>query len=144
VGALLSLLNNVTVLNRFLPAKRFGRCEFGLTVKDHTDCLYCDRCRYQTKDQKPKTGDLGIKSYVPGAASYLSRYLVVIAVLVGIFVSTVSVNRFWEVIPAGISQPVVSASGAGQPRDVDLQRIRTMIQQGKLSDKKAEFYKKAD
>jgi spermidine synthase len=144
VGALLSLLNNVTILNRFLPAKRFGRCEFGLTVKDHTDCLYCDRCRYQTKDQKPKTEDLGIKSYVPGAASYLSRYLVVIAVLVGIFVSTVSVSRFWEVIPAGISQTVVSVSGAGQPRDVDLQRIRTMIQQGKLSDKKAEFYKKTE
>jgi hypothetical protein len=66
------------------------------------------------------------------------------AILVGIFVSTVSVNRFWEVIPAGLSQPVVSVSGAGQPRDVDLQRIRSMIQQGKLSDKKAEFYKKAD
>jgi predicted membrane-bound spermidine synthase len=144
VGALLSLLNNVTILNRFLPAKRFGRCEFGLTVKDHTDCLYCDRCRYQTKDQKPKTEDLGIKSYVPGAASYLSRYLVVVAVLVGIFVSAVSVNRFLEVIPAGLSQPVVSVSGAGRPRDVDLQRIRTMIQQGKLSDKKAEFYKKTD
>jgi len=144
VGAFLSLLNNVTILNRFLPAKRFGRCEFGLTVKDHTDCLYCDRCRYQTKDQKPKTEDLGIKSYVPGAASYLSRHLVAAAILVGIFVSTVSVNRFWEVIPAGLSQPIVSASGAGRPRDVDSQRIRTMMQQKKLSDKEAEFYKKAD
>jgi predicted membrane-bound spermidine synthase/Na+-translocating ferredoxin:NAD+ oxidoreductase RnfG subunit len=144
VGAFLSLLNNVTILNRFLPAKRFGRCEFGLTVKDHTDCLYCDRCRYQTKDQKPKTEDLGIKSYVSGAASYLSRHLVAVAILVGIFVSMVSVNRFWEVIPAGLSQPVVSASGAGQPRDVDLQHIRSMIQQGKLSDKEAEFYKKTE
>jgi spermidine synthase len=144
VGALLSLLNNVTILNRFLPAKRFGRCEFGLTVKDHTDCLYCDRCRYQTKDQKPKTEDLGIKSYVPGAASYLSRYLVVAVLVVAVFVSTISIKRFLQVIPAGISQPVVSASGTGQPRDVDLQRIRSMIQQGKLSDKKAEFYKKAD
>jgi len=134
VGALLSLLNNVTVLKRFLPAKRFGKCEFGLTVKDHTDCLYCDRCRYQTREPVSASG----------SASYLSRHLVVIAVLVGIFVSAVSVNRFLEVIPAGISQPVVSASGAGQPRDVDLQRIRTMMQQGKLSDKKAEFYKKTD
>jgi hypothetical protein len=144
VGALLSLLNNVTVLKRFLPAKRFGRCEFGLTAKDHTDCLYCDRCRYPTKDQKPKTEDAGLKSYVPGAASYLSRHLVAVAVLVGIFVSAVSVNRFLQVIPAGLSQPVVSVSGAGQPRDVDSQRIRTMMQQKKLSEKEAEFYKKAD
>ncbi|MFZ0034703.1 MAG: 4Fe-4S binding protein, partial [Sedimentisphaerales bacterium] len=144
VGAFLSLLNNVTVLNRFLPAKRFGRCEFGLTTKDHTDCLYCDRCRYPAKDQKPKTEDARLKSYVPGAASYLSRYLVVVAVLVGIFVSVVSVNRFWQVIPSGLSQPVASVSGAGQPRDVDSQRIRTMMQQKKLSDKEAQFYKKAD
>ena len=144
VGALLSLLNNVTILNRFLPAKRFGRCEFGLTVKDHTDCLYCDRCRYQTKDQKPKTEDLGIKSYVPGAASYLSHYLVVAVLVVAVFVSMISIKRFLQVIPAGISQPVVSVSGAGRPRDVDLQHIRSMIQQGKLSDKEAEFYKKAD
>jgi len=136
VGALLSLLNNVTVLKRFLPARRFGRCEFGLTAKDQMDCLYCDRCRYQTKDQRPRTKDSGL-------ASYSSRYLVVVAVLVGIFVSTVSVKRFLQVIPAGLSQPVVSASAAGQPRDVDLQRIRTMIRQRRLSDQEAEFYKKA-
>lgn len=134
VGAFLSLLNNCIVLKRFLPSKRFGRCEFGLTPKDHLDCIYCDRCRYQTKEMVSASG----------SASYLSRHLVVIAVLVGIFVSTVSVKRFLQVIPAGISQPVVSSSGAGQPRDVDLQHIRSMIQQGKLSDKKAEFYKKAD
>ena len=134
VGALLSLLNNCVVLKRFLPAKRFGKCEFGLTPKDHTDCLYCDRCRYQTKEMVSASG----------SASYLSRHLVVTAVLVGIFVSTVSVNRLLQVAPAGISQPVVSTSGAGRPRDVDLQRVRSMIQQGKLSDKEAEFYKKAE
>jgi len=135
VGAFLSLLNNVVVLKRFLPAKRFGGCEFGLTPKDRGDCLYCDRCRYQTKDLDFELG-------APATAPYLSRYLVVVVVLLGIFVSTVSVERFLQVTPAGISQPVVSTSGAGQPRDVDLQRINTMIQQGKLSDREAEFYKK--
>ena len=134
IGAFLSLFNNVVVLKRFIPAKRFGRCEFGLTPKDHLDCIYCDRCRYQTKELVPASGSV----------SYLSRHLVVIAVLAAIFVSMISVKRFWLVSPTGISQPVVSASGAGQPRDVDLQRVRTMIQQGKLSDKEAEFYKKAE
>lgn len=134
VGAFLSLLNSLIVLKRFIPAKSFGRCEFGLTPKDHLDCIYCDRCRYQTKELVS----------VSGSASYLSRHLVVIAALVGIFVSMVSVNRFWDVLPTGISQPVISTSGAGQPRDVDLQRVRTMIQQEKLSDKEAEFYNKAE
>jgi predicted membrane-bound spermidine synthase/Na+-translocating ferredoxin:NAD+ oxidoreductase RnfG subunit len=137
VGAFLSLLNNVTVLKRFTPAKRFGRCEFGLTPKDRMDCLYCDRCRYQTKD-------LGIESSVTVPASYLSHYLLLAVVSVAIFVSAISAKRFWQVIPTGISRPVVSVSGTGQPRDVDLQRIRTMIQQGKLSDKEAEFYKKSE
>ncbi len=134
VGAFLSLLNNFIVLKRFIPAKRFARCEFGLTPQDHLDCIYCDRCRYQTKEPVS----------VSGSASFLSRYLVVIAVLAAIFVSTVSVKKFLLVSPAGISQPVVSSSGAGQPRNVDLQRVRTMIQQKKLSDKEAEFYKKSE
>ncbi|MFA5251675.1 MAG: 4Fe-4S binding protein, partial [Phycisphaerae bacterium] len=133
VGAFLSLLNNVALLNRVLPTKKFGRCEFGLSAKD-TDCLYCDRCRYQAEEPVSASG----------SASYLSRYLVAIVVVVGIFVSAVSVNRFREILPAGISQPVISTSGAGQPRDVDLQRVRKMIQQGKLSDKEAEFYKKSE
>jgi hypothetical protein len=134
VGAFLSLLNNAVLLKRFTPAKSFGRCEFGLTPKDRGDCLYCDRCRYQT----------GEPVAAAGPASYLSRYLVLAVVLVAIFVSTVSVRKLLEVAPAGISQPVVSTSGVGQPRDVDLKRINTMIQQGKLSDKEAEFYKKAE
>jgi predicted membrane-bound spermidine synthase len=134
VGAFLSLLNNFIVLKRFIPAKRFARCEFGLTPKDHLDCIYCDRCRYQAKEPVSASG----------FSSYLSRHLVVIAVLVAVFVSTVSVKRFWLVSPTGISQPVVSTSGAGQPRNVDLQRVRTMIQQGELSDKEAEFYKKSE
>jgi hypothetical protein len=35
-------------------------------------------------------------------------------------------------------------SSAGQVRDVDLQRIRTMIEQKRLSDREAEFYKKIE
>ncbi|MBN1393108.1 MAG: 4Fe-4S binding protein [Sedimentisphaerales bacterium] len=135
VGAFLSLLNNVAVLKRFLPAKRFGRCDLGLTSKDHLDCICCDMCRYQTEEPVFASGS---ESY------YLSRYLVMIVVLVGTFLSVVSVNRFLHITPTGISQAVVSTSGAGQPRNVDLQRVRTMIQQKKLSDKEAEFYKNAE
>jgi len=47
-GAFLSLLNAGGWLGRFLPAKKFGRCEFGLSGRDHLDCIYCDRCRYDS------------------------------------------------------------------------------------------------
>lgn len=47
-GAFLSLLNHVAWLRRWLPARRIGRCEFALTGRDQLDCLYCDRCRYDS------------------------------------------------------------------------------------------------
>ncbi|NQV32104.1 MAG: 4Fe-4S binding protein, partial [Phycisphaeraceae bacterium] len=46
-GAFLSLLNRCVWLQRLLPAKKYGRCEFGLTGRDHLDCIYCDRCNIQ-------------------------------------------------------------------------------------------------
>jgi hypothetical protein len=141
-GAFLSLFNKVALLKRYLPAKRFGKCEFGLTVKDQLDCLYCDRCRYETK--------AALKEEQPVCSRHtstklLSRYFVVIVLIVATFISAVSVSRFLQVVPAGaLGQPVVSVYSGGQPRDVDLQRVRTMIQQEKLSDREAEFYKKAE
>jgi hypothetical protein len=141
VGAFLSLLNNVALLKRYVPAKRFDRCEFGLTAGDNMDCIYCDRCRYEPRPALKKEY-LPRPEYTP--AKLLSRYLVVGVVVVAVFVSAVSVTRFLEVVPAGFGQGPVSVAAGGQPRDVDLQRIRTMIKQKRLSDKEAEFYKKVE
>jgi hypothetical protein len=63
--------------------------------------------------------------------------------VVALLASAVSVGRFLEVIPAGAEGLTLSASG-GQPRDVDLQRVRTMIREKRLSDKEADFYKKIE
>jgi spermidine synthase len=140
VGAFLSLFNNVVILKRYLPAKRFGRCEFGLTAKDHIDCIYCDRCRYEAKAVL-KEDVLPAGGYVP--MNLLSRYFVVSVLVVAIFISAISVNRFLEVVPVSLeSAPLVSS--AGQPRDIDLQRVRSMIEQKRLSDREAQFYKKVE
>jgi len=131
VGAFLSLLNRVAVLKRFLPAKKFGRCSFGLTGKDKMDCIQCDKCRYdkvavtRTREQK-------------SAPIFLTGVLAV-----AIFVSSVSVSRFLHVIPTGSDTEVVSVTG-GQVRDIDLERVREMIRQKKLSDKEAEFYRRLE
>lgn len=140
VGAFLSLLNNIAILKHFLPAKRFGRCEFGLTPKDQTDCLYCDRCRYSYATVRRSE-----VSTVRHLTAPLSRYFIVVVVVMAIFVSAISVRRFLQIIPAGFEQAAVYVpSGAGQPRNVDMQRIRNMIRQKKLSDKEAEFYRKIE
>jgi hypothetical protein len=71
----------------------------------------------------------------------MARYLVVAVLVLAAFVSTISVRRFLQIIPADFGQSAVSLASGGQPRDVDLSRIRTMIRQKKLSNRKAEFYK---
>jgi len=139
-GAFLSLLNNVAILKRYLPAKRFGRCEFCLTAKDQTDCLYCDRCRYQAK-AVPAEEYLPRPQYAP--AKPLPRYFLAGVLVIAGLVAAVSVNRFL-VVSASLTQPPISASSAGQPRNLDLQRVRTMIEQKRLSDKEAQFYKKVE
>jgi hypothetical protein len=58
-------------------------------------------------------------------------------------VSALSVRSFVRELPASVSVAAAEVSG-GQPRNVDLQKIRTMIQENKLSDHNAEYYKKAD
>jgi spermidine synthase len=133
-GAFLSLLNHMAILKRYLPAKRFGRCEFGLTPKDKMDCIHCDRCRYIKPVQKVKRVEEDKRAQV----------LIPYAIAIAIFISAVSINRFFQVIPMGQDYSATLAPSGGQPRDVDIQRVRTMIEQKKLSDKESEFYKKLD
>ena len=136
-GAFLSLLNHFTLLKRWLPAKRFGRCEFGLTMSEHVDCIHCDRCRYLA------TGDGDARSCVSTERTRPHPFLAVV-VLVGVLVVGVSISQFRRVMPTVLEGPAATVGAAGVPRDVDLQRIRTLIEQGRLSNKEAEHYKKLD
>jgi Na+-translocating ferredoxin:NAD+ oxidoreductase RnfG subunit len=68
-GAFLSLFNRAGWLGRFLPPKKFGRCEFGLCGRDHGDCIHCDRCRY-TSQLLPARDEVIAKT-VPNARSHL-------------------------------------------------------------------------
>jgi len=141
VGAFLSLFNNVVILKRYVPAKWFGRCEFGLTAKDRMDCIYCDKCRYEAKAILKQEALEGA-AYRP--VKPLSRYFVICVLAAAILVSVILINKFFEVAPIGIDYSTTAVSSAGQPRDVDLQRVRTLIEQKRLSDREAEFYKKVE
>jgi len=148
VGAFLSLLNNVVILKRYVPTKKFGRCEFGLTAKDQMDCIYCDKCRYQAKAavRDPALREPKERLLHPDYARMkpLSRFFIVAVLVVAVFVATTSVSRFLQVIPTGLDYAATLSASGGEPRDVDMQRIRTLIEQNKLSDREAEFYKKVE
>ncbi|MHC4149438.1 MAG: 4Fe-4S binding protein [Planctomycetota bacterium] len=141
VGAFLSLLNNLVILRRLAPAKNFAGCEFGLTAKDKLDCICCDRCRYQLKTASCIEA---VPRARPVPAKALSRYFMAGVLTAAVIVSTVSVKRFVEVVPAAFDRTAASAASGGEPRDIDLQRMRTMIRQKKLADEEAQFYKKLE
>jgi hypothetical protein len=140
-GAFLSLFNNLVLLKRLVPAKRFGKCEFGLSAKDNMDCIYCDRCRYERAGFAP-VWRLEAE-HVP-KANILSKYLLPVVVVIALFIAGVVFQEFSESLPATSAAPAVSSRAIGQPRDVDIDKIRQMIQQGELSDKEAQFYKKSE
>ena len=126
VGAFLSLLNHTRLLRRWMPPRWFGHCEFGLTAGDHLDCLYCDRCRRAAAQDIPRMK---------------GRSLVLAAALGGLFVASVSLSQFRRVMPSILEEPVPMTATAGQPRNVDVQQIRTLIDQRQLSDKEAKYYR---
>jgi len=134
-GAFLSLFNNLIVLKRFVPAKNFAGCDFGLTARDNMDCIYCDRCRYRLKVSQPKP----MAEY---PADKPARYFLASVLIIGVFVSTIYIDKFFETLPSPTEYPSTFTSSGGQPRDVDIQQIRTMIEDKKLSDREADFYQK--
>jgi len=140
-GAFLSLFNKMAVLRQFLPARKFGRCEFGLTAKDQLDCIYCDRCRYETA---PPTEPTRLNRTDDMKMGLLCRGLVVGVLAVAVIISAVSIDRLATVLPAYEDYAASSIASGGRPRDIDLQRIEDLIRQKKLSDREAEFYRKLD
>jgi hypothetical protein len=130
-GAFLSLLSSVAVLRRYMPVKKYGKCEFGLTATDKMDCIYCDKCRYEQFSRER----LGRKK--------VATVFLTCVVAVAIVVSAVSADRFFEVMGTDLDTAIAAASG-GQPRDVDMERIGRLIDQKRLSDKEAEYYKRIE
>lgn len=133
-GAFLSLLNRVRLLRRLIPAKRFGLCEFGLNASDHLDCLYCDRCRHEKKSE---ISDLR-------SQRAFKTPLVLATVLLGLLVSGLSIDQLRSVMPQILQGPIATTGAGGKPRDVDVKQVRTLIEQGRLSDREAEHYKRVE
>jgi hypothetical protein len=64
--------------------------------------------------------------------------------IIAVLVSLVFVSRLLQVVPTGHDYSAALAPSGGQPRDVDMQRIQTLIEQNRLSDEEAEFHKQVE
>jgi predicted membrane-bound spermidine synthase len=131
-GAFLSLFNKIAIFSKYMPAKRYTNCEYGLSFSDKLDCIYCDKCRYE---RKPVAAEKPV--------GFGSRYFLPAVLIIALGVSVLSIKSFIRELPTPANAAAATASG-GQPRNTDLQQIRTMIQEKKLSDHEADYYKKTD
>jgi hypothetical protein len=131
-GAFLSLFNEIAIFRKYMPVKQYAKCAYGLSYNDKLDCIYCDKCRYE---RKPVVVD--------APAGFNSRYFLPLVLIIALGISVLSVRSFVRELPTSTNVIAAAVSG-GQPRNVDSQKIRTMIQENKLSDHEAEYYKKAD
>jgi predicted membrane-bound spermidine synthase/Na+-translocating ferredoxin:NAD+ oxidoreductase RnfG subunit len=131
-GAFLSLFNKIALFSRFLPAKRYANCEYGLSFNDKLDCIYCDKCRFE---KKPAVAEK--------SASFGSRYFIPAILVIAAGVAVIS---FKNVVNQLSVSSVVAASTPSeeQHRNVDMQQIRKKIEENKLSDHEANFYKKLE
>lgn len=132
-GAFLSLFNKVAILSRLLPVKHYANCEYGLSFNDKTDCIYCDKCRFESRRA-------GVAEPV---TAFGSRYFLAAVLVIALGISVLSVRSLVRELPAPSYAAAATISG-GQPRDVDLQKVKTMIRENKLSDKEADYYKKIE
>ena len=130
-GAFLSLFNKIAIFSRYLPAKQYANCEYGLSFNDKLDCIYCDKCRYEKKSVVAESP----------VAGFVSRYFLPTVLVIAIGIASVSVESFIKELPV-TSTAIAASPSAGQPRNVDTQKIKNLIRENKLSEHEANFYKK--
>jgi len=139
-GAFLSLFNHVALLGRWLPAKRYGCCEFGLTGADHLDCILCDRCRYGPQAAIPRPA----ASEDHWSMRVWSKALVTAAAVIAIWMAGGVLRGEAKAAPVDTLSPHPVLRTGAQPRDVDTAKINSLIEQGRLSDKEAMYYEKVE
>jgi spermidine synthase len=122
-GAFLSLLGSVRLLHRWLPATQPARCDMGVRAAAEMDCLQCDRCRMPDAAHAPA-----------GGTSPLLAALVALATIALLHRGRVQSSLMKE---AERASAVKSETG----RPADMRAIKGLIEQRRLSDREAMFYK---
>ncbi|MBN2536497.1 MAG: 4Fe-4S binding protein [Spirochaetales bacterium] len=134
-GAFLSLIGKIRLLRFLVPRIMPRYCDLGVKSNADMDCICCDRCRitaYQNKMTMRKT---------PGQdKEWVFLFMVIIITIMIVLGQFLPLKQ-----PAGKEQETISVENTeGKARNVEMERIETLIQEGFLSDHESEFYKKLD
>ncbi|MCX5772226.1 MAG: 4Fe-4S binding protein, partial [Candidatus Hydrogenedentes bacterium] len=133
-GAFLSLINgarlHLPVVRQIAPARFPGRCDSGVGGQNEMDCVCCDRCR--DARQRPAQAGENPLSRLP------DWVFAVVAAAMAVAVVSVSLMGSAPATPARATATMLQTL-SGEPRDVDLDKVRKMVRDGLLSDHPADF-----
>jgi len=134
LGALLSLANRIALGARWLPQRHYRRCDLGVEARQDLDCLQCNRCTVPV-DALQVRGAVTPPALRTGPETWRSSAWLGAGVLLGVLLvlATCGVERV---------DPVDDRLGV--VRDVDLEALERLIEQGRLSDHEAEFWRWAE
>ncbi|MBN1766590.1 MAG: 4Fe-4S binding protein [Sedimentisphaerales bacterium] len=141
-GAFLAIVGFWAPLKRILPRKVFARCDLGVAGPRELDCINCDRCRFEiTSAQIIKSQD----SDQHASRQVLNIIVSVSAALFIILLASSSVRIFARRIwPDEVPSAVRRVGAGGIPRNVDMERLLQLIEQDKLSNHEAQFYRQVE
>lgn len=134
-GAFLAILNGIRGFGRFLPRRYIGRCDLGVRSPRDLDCIDCDRCAIHT--HAPREGGYKL------AMAFLQCVAIMTIILVWLLAAqfgAAAKPAEQGAAPQAVLAPEALPKASGTARDVDLDRIRTLTRQGRLSDHEALHY----
>lgn len=134
-GAFLSLSNRVALLQRWRPDYKYGRCEFGLTGRDHQECLACDRCRFGPPGTLPQG-----KAKADHRQGFHNGLLTLLVLLVAALWLLPALEPLWRPLTSSVARSLPRAVTSGQPRQVDTAQLGELIKTQRLSDHEALYY----
>ena len=136
-GAFLALLNGIPRPKRLQPDIHPHACVFGVATPAELDCIRCDRCRCRGGlDAAQVRRDQRIAFRRTRNVVFIASVVCATAVLTA---ATLSTSPFRAARQASRQ---VTTGGAGQAkmRRVDVVRLKSLVEQGELSDREALYY----
>jgi hypothetical protein len=131
-GAFLSLFSRSRIVRPLVPRINHRRCDMGVMHEGQLDCICCDRCRYKSRPQA------GTPSAWKGP--------LFAAVLISFFLLLALPARDRPGASPTTDGKTRDTAGPVMPEDsrrheyIDIERVRSLIRQGRLSDREAKYY----
>lgn len=127
-GAFLALLNGLKLTFRWWPPVRPGCCDYGVRHVRELDCILCDRCRMRTLSRTHSFPEL--------------RAAMLFAVLAGFLLYFVPRLRPRAEEPEAAAPVAAPSVATHRARDVDMPRLRALLDRGLLSTNEALYYRR--